>query len=281
MPWNAGHCERVRESPRRHGMGVPYACMADFEGADRPSMARNTVSSGSAGAMVVGVCTYNRGPKIKRTLEAIRRDGHVGGPADPGDRGGQQLHRCDRECGSGVHHVLDGHTDHAGTGTGAGTGGRTQAGVPGNGEPIVAFLDDDCLPDRGWPGALLSCLDAERAPGMVGGRVELVWEEPPTRLAMATVSAWHIRTLAQHVHDWSIRSILQGRRWRCGGAIEQSGILASGVLSGRAGKSLTSGEDYEIGVRLRRAGFEAWYEPSAVRSPHSSRTHAPGVHSCV
>lgn len=47
-------------------------------------------------------------------------------------------------------------------------------------------------------------------------------------------------------------------------AIEQSGILASGVLSGRAGKSLTSGEDYEIGVRLRRAGFEAWYEPSAV-----------------
>ena len=44
-------------------------------------------------------------------------------------------------------------------------------------------------------------------------------------------------------------------------AIEQSGWLDGFVLTGRSGAQLGAGDDSELLISVRRAGYEAWYAP--------------------
>lgn len=216
-------------------------------------------------AMVIGVCTYNRGPKIRRTLEAIaaldRRGGRV-----------TRVIVIDNNCTDTTPDIV---RDFAAAITSIpitlirettqGLAAARKRVFAETTEPLIAFLDDDCLPAPNWAAAMLSRMDAHDRIGAAGGRVDLVWEQPPSPLALRMA-----RNLAQQ--DWGPRPRRIGAdEYLVGAAIvlRRSAILASGVLDrgelmGRTGGKLTSGEDSEIGIRLRHAGYELWYEPAAV-----------------
>ncbi len=48
--------------------------------------------------------------------------------------------------------------------------------------PIVAFLDDDCLPEPGWLKAGLSTISADETLGVVQGRVRTPWDFDPNAM---------------------------------------------------------------------------------------------------
>lgn len=132
-------------------------------------------------------------------------------------------------------------------------------------EPIIATIDDDCVPDPAWAAALLACFDAHPRAGAVGGRVDLDWQTGPTPIAerYKALLAWQdlgpARTRLHDPERQLVGASLALRRR----ALLDSGWLERRELVGRQGATLLSGEDAELCIRIRRARWELWYEPAA------------------
>ncbi len=215
--------------------------------------------------LAIGVCTFNRGPKLLDTLATLAALDTAGGRVT-------RVVVVDNNC-----------TD--GTAQRVREFARTAAGIPvqvvaepeqglsaarrrvliETDEPLVAFVDDDCLVDTAWASACLACFDRAPRVGAAGGRVTLRWEQRPSRLACACATQ-----LAQQDHGLAARRLDGDREFLVGAAIvlrrsavEQTGWLARAVMSDRTGASLVSGGDTELCVRLRAAGWDLWYEPAA------------------
>jgi glycosyltransferase involved in cell wall biosynthesis len=130
---------------------------------------------------------------------------------------------------------------------------------------LIAFVDDDCLLDPDWVENAVRFARATPRAGAFGGKVELEWLAPPTPLALAC--SW---ALAQQDHGPAPARVHE----RGGGslvgagvvlrreALEKSGWIEAGRMPGRVGKVLSAGDDAEISLRIRAAGWELWYDPS-------------------
>jgi glycosyltransferase involved in cell wall biosynthesis len=59
--------------------------------------------------------------------------------------------------------------------------------------PVVAFLDDDALADRGWLTGILDAFDMLPQPASVGGPVQPWWEVPPPRWFPESFIGCHFR----------------------------------------------------------------------------------------
>lgn len=217
--------------------------------------------------MVVGVCTYNRGPKIRRTLEAIAAMDRAGGRID-------ELVIIDNRSSDDTAAVIDAFIAE---GPSIPTR-RIYEAEPGKiaamrrlfaetTQPLLALTDDDCLPEAGWAAGLLKVLDAEPRAGVVGGPVLNVWETGPAPLAVTYRQSLghHEREARRHrlekPGEFVIGASLGVRR----AALEASGWLKGCFLEARTGGRLECGaEDAEVCIRVRQAGWEIWYEPSAV-----------------
>lgn len=215
-------------------------------------------------ALAVGVCTYNSGRAIVRTLDSLvamdRVDGRVtrivvvdNGSTD--DTAGvveryaedHPAVSCVREPRPGkvmAMRRLFGETD----------------------EPLVAVVDDDCVVDRGWARAMLGVFHVEHRAGVVGGVVRNAWESGPTRLAriyhrsLGDQNLGPVRRRLDGLGEFLMGASLVCRRE----AVEASGWLDSVVLASRTGSDLECGaEDAELCIRVRSAGWGVWYEPGA------------------
>ena len=103
--------------------------------------------------------------------------------------------------------------------------------------------------------------------GAIGSRVLLRWECSPTEVALQFQDGYGRREFSETpflLSDNDSVSLgtsgLVVRRE----AVTRSGWLEKSVLTGRVGKLLSSGEDMELVFRIRRAGYEVWYDPSLV-----------------
>jgi GT2 family glycosyltransferase len=100
--------------------------------------------------------------------------------------------------------------------------------------------------------------------GAFGGKVILDWEVPPSEILLKYKSSFAAQDHGEE--DMLIeRSCIVG----AGLVISRSAILQSGwldkqLLSGRKGKDLTSGDDSEIIIRIRQAGYEIWYSSGCI-----------------
>lgn len=215
--------------------------------------------------LAIGVCTFNRGPRLLDTIETLVALDPAGGRVT-------RIVVVDNNC-----------TD--GTGERVRAFARTAGGIPvqvvsepvqglsaarrrvllETDEPVVAFVDDDCLADGAWAERCLARLDSAPRAGAVGGRVTLRWEERPSRLARACATQ-----LARQDHGPDAHRLDGEREFLVGAAVvlrrravEETGWLDRAVMSDRTGASLVSGGDTELCVRLRAAGWELWYEPAA------------------
>jgi glycosyltransferase involved in cell wall biosynthesis len=156
-------------------------------------------------------------------------------------------------------------------------------GVAETSAPLVAFVDDDNVLDPGWIAAALVFLASHARAGAVGGRIVHVFEDEPSPLVLEYAYGLSRqdygeapRRLAATGVVWLITAGLVARR----AALEASGWLAAGYLAGRTAGRLTAGEDTELVLRIRRAGWELWYEP-ALRQEHHVPRHRMSVdHLC-
>lgn len=126
-------------------------------------------------------------------------------------------------------------------------------------QPIIAFTDDDCVPDSVWVSSIEKAFAASLAPDAVAGRVlPLGPAEPGTFV----VSPREGRTRA----DW------RGKRipWLVGTggnfAARRDKFSLSGMYDERlgAGAPGKAAEDSEMIYRLLRAGACIRYEPDAI-----------------
>jgi cellulose synthase/poly-beta-1,6-N-acetylglucosamine synthase-like glycosyltransferase len=220
--------------------------------------------------MVIGVCTYNRGAAIVRTLEALAA-------LDPGPTPrGSRLTRIaiiDNRSSDDTAAVVDRFIA-------AGPAGvpmlRWHEATPGKTaalrrlfsdthEPIVGVIDDDTLPDPGWARGMLELLEDQPRAGAVGGPVPNIWESGPTHLARV-----YRRSLGDQDHGPARTLLADPASFLMGAstayrraAVESSGWLEGGILECRRGEQMECGEDAELCLRIRRAGWEVWYEPAA------------------
>jgi GT2 family glycosyltransferase len=223
--------------------------------------------------MVIGVCTYNRGAAISRTLEALAALDpviHAGSPRLA------RIVLVDNRSTDDTAAVVDAFiAERAAAGRFPFL--RIRESTPGKcaamrrlfaetSEPIVAIIDDDTIPEPGWATAMLSLLDAQPRAGIASGPVHNIWESGPTALAQV-----YRRSLGDQLMGESRKRLdrpgefLMGASLACRRvAVEQSGWLDHVVLESRTGKDLQCGaEDAELCIRIRQAGWEVWYEPAA------------------
>jgi len=133
---------------------------------------------------------------------------------------------------------------------------------------LVGYVDDDCLLAPDWVGQAVAAAEERHAAGAFGGRNELLWEVPPTPLADL-----YGESLARRDLGAVARRIPAGE-WRmppgAGMVLRRRAIIDSGWLDGAVLRSrrraslrgpIACGEDAEIELRIRRAGWEIWYSP--------------------
>jgi glycosyltransferase involved in cell wall biosynthesis len=129
---------------------------------------------------------------------------------------------------------------------------------------LVGFVDDDCLLEPDWASQALRFAREHPRAGAFGGRNELAWEAPPTRLAELYGESLARQDLGpaprrMPVTDWRMPVgaglVLRREAWI------DSGWLEHGKLRARSPRGLGAGEDAEIALRIKRAGWEVWYHP--------------------
>jgi len=215
--------------------------------------------------MTLMICTHNRGDRFRETLDAIyamdRVDGRVA-----------ELLIVDNASSDNTPQVVDGviasgppiPTRRVVEPRIGAIHARRRAVTEAR-TPLIAWLDDDVIPSPGWAAAILSCLDRQPRAGVIGSRISLRWESGPTSLATKFRSQLAEQELGDEPHMLAkpesgfATAALAARRQ----AVVDSGWLDHAYLCGPNGQQLSRGEDYEMVIRIRKAGWEAWYEPTA------------------
>jgi glycosyltransferase involved in cell wall biosynthesis len=129
---------------------------------------------------------------------------------------------------------------------------------------LIGLVDDDCLLAPDWAAQALKFADEHPRAGAFGGRNELLWEAPPNRVAELYGESLARQDLGPEplrmpVHEWRmpVGAGLVLRR----DAVIDSGWIDRGELRARRPRQLGAGEDAELSLRIRRAGWQVWYSP--------------------
>lgn len=125
--------------------------------------------------------------------------------------------------------------------------------------PLVAVIDDDCVPDPEWIAAIVSAMSSKTAPDALTGRILPFGPElPDTYVVSARVSLLR-RDFSGKTAPWLVGSggnFAVKRRWlECVGAWDER------LGAGSPGKAA---EDMDLFYRLLRAGARIRYEPNAL-----------------
>lgn len=223
----------------------------------------------NSGPMTLGLCTFNRGDKIIPTLEAITKL----------DRAEGRLLSAiivDNKSTDNTAAVIDAFIASYAKIDPTFPIRRVHEPRPGKANaierlfaetdsPVVGMIDDDTLPEKNWARGMLSLLDDIPRAGAVGGPVRIVWEDGPTPIATIYKRSLGDQLLGeQRVRFDDPASFLMGAsvavRMQ---AVRESKWRELRSMDTHRGKSLQTGEDAEICLRIRNAGWEIWYEPSA------------------
>jgi glucosyl-dolichyl phosphate glucuronosyltransferase len=132
-------------------------------------------------------------------------------------------------------------------------------GVRSSIAPWIAFVDDDCFLRPDWIANAVLFAASHPASGAFGGKVVLDWEVEPPPYARAFTYCF-----AEQNHGDVERRVpfLAG----AGLVVNRTALTACGwsegpLVADRVGKSLVSGGDVEIALRIGGSGRELWYVP--------------------
>jgi mycofactocin system glycosyltransferase len=127
--------------------------------------------------------------------------------------------------------------------------------------PYVAFVDSDCVPDRGWLGPLLAHFDDP-----------LVGAAAP-RVVAADAGRWLARYEAvRSPLDMGSRPALVRPRTRVAYVPTAALVVRRSLISGACfDESLRGGEDVDFVWRTVAAGWDVRYEPASTVTHHAER----------
>jgi GT2 family glycosyltransferase len=124
---------------------------------------------------------------------------------------------------------------------------------------IVAFTDDDCLPDGNWVSTIAESLGGDPELDGVTGRVLGLGEETPDLRAVSLRTATSARTYSGRSLPWRVGT---------GGnfAVRHAAIERAGGFDERLGPGTdgASAEDLDVLYRLLRDGSRIRYDPRAI-----------------
>ncbi len=126
-------------------------------------------------------------------------------------------------------------------------------------QPVVAFTDDDCVPDRGWLEAVRAALAVANPPAAVGGRVLPLGEATE---GTYVVSPRVVDQPTEHragAVPWAVGTggnFAASRAW-----LDRVGRFDERLGAGSPGKAA---EDADLIYRILRAGGVVRYDPGAV-----------------
>lgn len=215
--------------------------------------------------MVIGVCTYNRGERILRTLESIASM----------DRAGGRVTRCvivDNRSNDGSSEIIDRFIA-SGPALPMVRVREEKQGKPEalrrlfqeTDEPLLGVIDDDCLCDSRWAAEVLRVFAERDRAALVGGPISVVWESGPTKIAEIYKQSLVDRSLGAREIALTgstefVVGAAQGMRRE---AILETGFLDKREMDCLRGERLEAGDDAELCIRARRLGWEIWYTPEA------------------
>jgi glucosyl-dolichyl phosphate glucuronosyltransferase len=236
----------------------------------------------SCETLAIGLCTYNRGPAIIPTLEAIAA-------LDDQQRRIAECIIVDNNSNDDTARVIDAFiasrpaavpgsranpdSPHSGgpvfRRVFEATQGQAEARrrfVRESAAPLLAFIDDDVIPDRRWASVILASLDRDPKIGVIGGRVRLRFESHATWWARE-----HAPALAAQDFGDAPRVLVNPRDNLAGAAmvlrraaLDTTTWIQNPTMGGRTASSLGSGDDHELCIRIRRADWTIAYEPGAI-----------------
>lgn len=126
-------------------------------------------------------------------------------------------------------------------------------------QPVVAFTDDDCVPDAAWVAQVVAAFSGSEQPNAVTGRVLPLGPERPGLYAVSSRLSPHRTVYRRRTLPWNVGSggntaVERGWLARIGGFDETLGACAPGRAA----------EDTDLLYRLLVAGATVQYEPDAV-----------------
>jgi glycosyltransferase involved in cell wall biosynthesis len=135
---------------------------------------------------------------------------------------------------------------------------------------ILAYLDDDALPEKGWGESLYEVFKDERV-SCAGGPIKPIWEAPRPRWLHQNLECFlTILDYGKEAFFLEKKKNLFGANF----AIRKNDLISLGgfnPLLGRKGKSLISGEEAFIQESLRRNKKKILYHPGIVVSHHVAK----------
>ena len=126
----------------------------------------------------------------------------------------------------------------------------------------IGFVDDDNLLEPDWVAAIVDAIRAHPDAGGIGGRVILRWEVEPPAAVISFGFCFAEQDLGEEPRE--LESLVGAGMVLSRKALDACGWAAGPLLADRIGKSLVSGGDAEMAVRVRGAGYALRYEPRAV-----------------
>jgi GT2 family glycosyltransferase len=129
---------------------------------------------------------------------------------------------------------------------------------------ILVFIDDDAVAEPRWLAEILELYETYPQAAAVGGRIDLFWE--------SLCPEWLDRSLFGYLGelDYGDKTLRINPDQRLGGgnfSIKREWLERCGGFSPRLGRnqrSLLSGEEVELLLRVQELGGECYYVPSAL-----------------
>jgi len=140
-------------------------------------------------------------------------------------------------------------------------------GIEATQREFLCFVDDDNWICPEWVQRALATLRGSTSIGAVGGRSEAAFAETPPKWFYDAAGGYAIGRQAERSGD-----VTEGRGYLYGAGLclrrkAVLGLFDQGfefLNAGRAGARLASGDDQELCLALRLAGWRLWYEDSMV-----------------
>ncbi len=125
--------------------------------------------------------------------------------------------------------------------------------------PVVAFTDDDCVPDSGWIAAIGRTFASPAAPDAMTGRVLPLGQDEPGTYAVSSRRSTARADFSGRAIPWVVGTggnLAVKRQW-----FDRIGTYDERLGAGAPGKAA---EDADLIYRLLKAGARIRYEPDAV-----------------
>jgi len=125
---------------------------------------------------------------------------------------------------------------------------------------IVSFIDDDNWVSTDWVRLVVQAMSEHPEAGLCGGPSEPVFEHTPPAWFAAHTASYAADAQAGH-RGWC------EQLWTAGMSVRKAAwqqLVDAGfefTLTGREGGTLTAGEDSELCLAIKLAGWKLWYEP--------------------